>query len=242
LPSSGARATSSSSTNEAPAQLALICEAFKPRDSDLFDPDPLPRAKAASRAHARASDLSQYTTTRGSPDLEAMREALGYQRWNLWGGSYGTRVAQDTCVPHGDRGVRWSGMVWRTRHGLVLARRVAHAGSGARRDPQACAISQGCAKAHPDVRSTLRRSSSRWGKEGAPTSSTRAPGETHRVRVTFDVVLAALQPLTYAPETTVLLPEMLGLAANGEFAPLFAANRTAAPASPSRPTARCTSR
>ena len=44
------------------------------------------------------------------------------------------------------------------------------------------------------------------------------------VRVTFDVVLGALQPLTYAPELASLMPEMLALAARGDYAPLVAAS------------------
>jgi pimeloyl-ACP methyl ester carboxylesterase len=89
---------------------------------------------------------------------------------------------------------------------------------------KACAASQACAAAHPDVAATLRtiEQSLADGKETDVVDP--RTGATHRVRVTFDVVLAALQPLTYAPETTVLLPEMLALAAQGEFAPLFAAN------------------
>ena len=39
-------------------------------------------------------DLSQYTTSVAVRDLDAVRRALGYQRIALYGGSYGTRVAQ----------------------------------------------------------------------------------------------------------------------------------------------------
>ncbi len=37
-------------------------------------------------------------------------------------------------------------------------------------------------------------------------------------------MLAALQPLTYTPETASLLPQMLALAPRGDLAPLFAAS------------------
>jgi pimeloyl-ACP methyl ester carboxylesterase len=49
-------------------------------------------------------------------------------------------------------------------------------------------------------------------------------GEARREHVTLDVVLSALQPLTYAPELATLLPEMLTLATRGDFGPLLAAN------------------
>jgi pimeloyl-ACP methyl ester carboxylesterase len=169
-------------------------------------------------------DPAQYTTTAWIADLEAMREALGYLRWNLWGGSYGTRVAQEYLRNHGDRvrtmvldGVAPPGMiitldVWPTREAALDAVQ------------KACAASAACAKAHPDAVAALRRIEESLA-EGKETSVVDPrTGESRRVRVTFDVVLAALQPLTYAPETAVLLPEMLGLAAKGEFSPLFAAN------------------
>ena len=48
---------------------------------------------------AQGVDAAQYTTTAWIADLEAMREALGYAQWNLWGGSYGTtRWRRNTCA------------------------------------------------------------------------------------------------------------------------------------------------
>jgi len=43
---------------------------------------------------SKTSDLRQYTTSIAVRDLDAVRLALGYDRINLYGGSYGTRVAQ----------------------------------------------------------------------------------------------------------------------------------------------------
>src|SRR4030095_13493119 len=105
--------------------------------------------------------------------------------------------------------------VWRTREATVAA------------VLKACAATPACAKAHPDADATLR--AIEFSLEDGKETDVVDPrtGRTQRVRVTFDVVLAALQPLTYAPETAVLLPEMLALAAQGEFAPLFAANPNA---------------
>lgn len=42
---------------------------------------------------AQGIDLSQYRSARIAGDLEALRVALGVQRWNLWGISYGARLA-----------------------------------------------------------------------------------------------------------------------------------------------------
>ena len=47
-----------------------------------------------------------------------------------------------------------------------------------------------------------------------------------RLHLTFDGVLALLQPLLYTPDSSSLLPEMLGLAAAGDYGPLFAATQS----------------
>jgi len=42
---------------------------------------------------ARGVDLSQYNSARIAADMEALRAALGIRQWNLWGISYGSRLA-----------------------------------------------------------------------------------------------------------------------------------------------------
>jgi pimeloyl-ACP methyl ester carboxylesterase len=204
----------------------LTCEAFKPRDDDVFEPDPVPRARqCAQELAAQGVDASQYTTTAWIADLEAMRAALGYPRWNLWGGSYGSRVAQEYLRRHPQfiRTVTLDGVappslvitldVWRTRETALQAIFAA------------CAASPSCHQAHPDAAETLTRIERALGPVGKDMAIVDPrTGATERRRVTFDVVIAALQPLTYTPETASLLPEMLSLAAAGELAPLFAAN------------------
>ena len=204
----------------------LTCAAFKPRDDDVFDTDPLPRARdCLAELKRQGIDPAQYTTAAWIADLEAMREALGYSRWNLWGGSYGTRVAQEYLRRFPERvrtmtldGVAPPGMVisldvWRTREAALAA------------IFNACEAQPACRKAHPDVAATLTQISTALGAAGREVDIVDPrTGESRRERVTLDVVLGALQPLTYAPETTSLLPEMLAIATRGDFGPLLAAN------------------
>ena len=42
---------------------------------------------------AQGVDLSQYNSARSASDMEALRKALGVPQWNLWGISYGARLA-----------------------------------------------------------------------------------------------------------------------------------------------------
>jgi len=57
--------------------------------------DEVTRIMAACRTElAKANDIAQFTTSVAVADLDAVRAALGLTRINLYGGSYGTRVAQ----------------------------------------------------------------------------------------------------------------------------------------------------
>jgi pimeloyl-ACP methyl ester carboxylesterase len=50
-------------------------------------------AQCHARLRASGIDLSQYSTANAARDLIELRKALGYQRWNLWGVSYGVSTA-----------------------------------------------------------------------------------------------------------------------------------------------------
>ena len=203
----------------------LDCPAFAPDEHAEFDIDPVPKSLlCAWQLAERRVDASQYTTSAFVADIEAVREALGYRRWNLWGGSYGTRVAQDYLRRYPDRvrtmvldgvappSLRISFDVWRTRDDAL---------DGA---IAACLASPPCAKAHPDAErllDDLRRT-----LEGGRTITLPDPrtGVAREMHVDYDTVIGALQPLTYAPEAASLIPELLGLARDGNFAPLLAAS------------------
>jgi pimeloyl-ACP methyl ester carboxylesterase len=49
-------------------------------------------ARCAARLQAEGIDLAGYTITETIDDMEAAREALGYERINLYGNSYGSRL------------------------------------------------------------------------------------------------------------------------------------------------------
>ncbi len=206
----------------------MDCAAFKPKDEDALETDPVPRARrCADELRAQGVDAAQYTTTAWIDDLEAMRDALGYSRWNLWGGSYGTRVAQEYLRRHPERirtvtldGVAPPSMiitqdVWPTRQVALDAVFVA------------CRDSPACRKAHPDPAATLAAMAASLGPAGREVEFVDPrTGMAKRLHITFDGALALLQPLTYAPELSSLLPEMLGLAAAGDYGPLFAATQS----------------
>lgn len=72
----------------------LSCEA--PEDSAVeFDPQLAKQLTQVCLDNLSAhSDVRYYTTSIAVDDLEALRKAAGYQQFNIYGTSYGTRVAQ----------------------------------------------------------------------------------------------------------------------------------------------------
>lgn len=204
----------------------LDCAALKPDEvGDEIDVDPLPKAREClAELTSRGVDPAQYTTQAWIADLEAVRQALGVATWNLWGGSYGTRVAQEYVRRHPER-VRTATLdgvappslkvtldVWRTRE-RALEDLLA-----------ACGASTACSRSRPKLGDALDRIRQALDPDGREIALPHPrTGEADRVRLTYDGVLAALQPLTYSPEFAAVLPEVLGRAADGDFGPLVAA-------------------
>ncbi|HSV18585.1 MAG TPA: alpha/beta hydrolase [Casimicrobiaceae bacterium] len=203
---------------------ALSCKAFTADDRAEFELDPVPKARAClEELKSRGADPAQYTTTRWVEDLEAVRDALGYPRLNLWGGSYGTRVALEYLRRHPERvrtvvldgvappALRITLDVWRTRDAAlddIIA---------------ACRASPACSHAFPDPAATLEGIERDLGDGKEVTFEDPRVGAPQTFRFTFEHVIGALQPLTYAPELASLVPELLQRASEGDYAPLVAA-------------------
>ena len=83
----------------------LQCRLRDPADpqsylADYFPPDAVARCLDELR---RGADLSRYGYPQLAHDVEAVRAALGYERLDLWGGSYGTRAALVYMRQHPER-------------------------------------------------------------------------------------------------------------------------------------------
>ncbi len=202
----------------------LTCAALKQDETiqSAFDVDIVPRAAACARELvAQGVDAAQYTTAAWVEDLDAVRAALGYAMINLWGGSYGTRAALEYLRRHPDRvrsivldGVAPPSMIvsfdiWPARDRAID------------RIIESCKGSPACRAAHPDPAAALASIRSKLGATGREVAVTDPrTGSMQTVHLTFEHVIAALQPLTYAPELAALLPEVIGRAAAGDYGPL----------------------
>jgi pimeloyl-ACP methyl ester carboxylesterase len=83
-----------------PLALAPMEIAYFVRPEMNFPPE---WGRAALTRLRGQADLTQYTTARAVADLDAVRAALGYERINLYGTSYGTRVVQYYIKRHRER-------------------------------------------------------------------------------------------------------------------------------------------
>src|SRR5262249_11311343 len=104
---------------------------------------------------SKVANLALYTTPIAMDDLDEVRQALGYDKVNLFGGSYGTRAALVYIRQHGDR-VRSAVLdgVAPTNFKLPLpfAKGVQNALDRLFAD---CAAEPSCHKAFPDVKADL---------------------------------------------------------------------------------------
>jgi pimeloyl-ACP methyl ester carboxylesterase len=207
----------------------LACEALAPRDDPLealaTDPAPMARECLAELA-TKGIDPTRYTTRAWIDDLEAVRQAQGYAKLNLWGGSYGSRVALEylRAYPSHVRSVILDGVappdlrtpldIWPTRERAIDAVLAA------------CEASSACRRAHPDLGATLARIARDLG-EGGRVVSVPDPrtGASLEITLTQDAFFAGLLPLTYVPELASLLPEVIERAAMGDYGPLVASAR-----------------
>lgn len=156
------------------------------------------------------ADPRFYTTPIAMDDLDRVREALGYERLDLVGVSYGTRAAQVYLRRHPDR-VR----------SMVLAGSVpmdeylglAHAANLDRALDalfEACLATEECARVFGDSRVALDQVMARVAE--APVDLSLAhptTGERTELTLGRDGVAGAVRLLSYSPEGQALLPLLL---------------------------------
>lgn len=165
-----------------------------------------------------------YTTTVAVKDLDAVRQALGYGEINLYGISYGTRVALEYLreFPQHVRSVILDGVVpanLAIGPGVSLDAQSALNGIFAR-----CNQEVDCHKAFPDIAGTFARFQQTLEQHPAKVSL-RDPltGAPLTEMLTWPEVANAVRFMSYASETAALLPLLIQQAgAAQDYAPLMA--------------------
>jgi pimeloyl-ACP methyl ester carboxylesterase len=162
------------------------------------------------------ADVSQYTTTVAASDIEAVRQAIGAPKLNLYGGSYGTRMAQEYArlYPDAVRSMILDGVVppelaLGSEHAINLE-------AALKQILGHCAQQPGCAEAFGDPYRTLYALRDQARANPLPVNlrnpKTHAP-QTRNLDEGSVALIARL--FAYAPESAALLPLLLDEAYKG---------------------------
>jgi pimeloyl-ACP methyl ester carboxylesterase len=171
---------------------------------------------------AQNSDLRMYTTSVAVRDLEHVRKLFGYERINLYGNSYGTRVAQHYArrYPKSTRTLILDGVV---NPESVLGPAIAiDAERALERILARCAGDAACAKAFTDPSADYRRLRAQLTAKPVKTMvSDVATGRPIHFDFTARHLSAVLRFASYNDDQAALLPLSLHLATHEEnFTPL----------------------
>jgi pimeloyl-ACP methyl ester carboxylesterase len=201
----------------------LRCETDREQPlEELLAPHADPAKTRACHA-ALAADTRLYATPVAMDDLDEVRGALGYERINLWGGSYGTRAALVYSRQHPER-VRSLVLDGSAPFALKLPLYVA-------RDAQRaldllygdCERDADCRAAFPEARAHFRELLARSSQRAIDVSfahpRTGSPG---RLRIEHAGLAGAARSLLYVPELASLLPLAVERAMTGDFAAFIA--------------------
>jgi pimeloyl-ACP methyl ester carboxylesterase len=171
---------------------------------------------------SKKSDLRFYTTSIAVRDLDDVRRALGYQHINLFGNSYGTRVAQHYArrYPDATRTLILDGVV---NPEVVLGPAIAiDAERALERILQRCQQDAACAKAFTDPNADYHALRTRLTARPVPTMvSDAATGRPIHFDFTARHLSAVLRFASYNDDQAALLPLSLHMAAHEDnFTPM----------------------
>lgn len=201
---------------------ALDCQL----DEQAIQGEQTPEAAAEQARECLAKlehDPRFFTTSVAVTDLEALRQALGAPAFNLYGISYGTRVAQHFArrYPQATRTVILDGVV---PPQVALGPGIAiEAQRALERIFARCAESDACARAFPRIGDEFRRLAERLAAEPV---AVEVPNPVTSEIESFSFgdgqLAGALRILSYHPNTVALMPLLIHEAYRENYAPIAA--------------------
>jgi pimeloyl-ACP methyl ester carboxylesterase len=199
---------------------ALTCpELAQPDQSGVLSADLLDvkALRACRQRLEQNADLRFYTTEIAVDDLDEVRQALGYRQINIYGTSYGTRVAQVYMRRHPAalRTVSLKGVV---PPSLAFPESHARAGEEAWGQlVQRCLNDVDCARNYPTLDQDFRRLLKRL--EESPPLLSIPPGNNSvasKVKVTRGLFAEAFRNVLYSPEASARAPSLVKTISNGD--------------------------
>lgn len=160
------------------------------------------------------ADVRVYTTAHGADDIEALRQHYGFEQINLYGGSYGTRMAQVYLRRYPDRvrsvildAVVPTRLHLGSEHGLKLDQALERLFAACAEDPQ-------CSSTFPDLDQAFAELVDRFRNETLDLTVTDPrTGRALEVPFNRDALAGALRFLAYGPQTQSVIPYLVHEAA-----------------------------
>jgi len=190
-----------------------------PDAAGQFDDNLLaPGAVAACRESLeQRADLTKYTTALAMGDLDEVRGALGYERINLYGTSYGTYAAQTYMrdFPGRVRTVAMKGVV---PHGQLAPLFHARDGETAWKElVQRCAADTRCIAAYPRLDEDLRAIVARLTRQPETLTVKQSSAPTVTITLSAGLFGEVLRNMLYTPENAARVPSVIRQVAAGDF-------------------------
>jgi len=201
---------------------ALDCTLYNPSDQQsylgyFFPLEDVRKCRADLETKA---DLTLYTTSIAMDDIDDVRAALGYDKINLFGGSYGTRAAMVYLRQH-PRHVRTVMLQGVSPTNMYLPLDYPQQTERALQGVLAeCVADEACNKAFPNLKSEAKAVLERLIKGPVAVEVRLQNSTTAKVSLSRDLAAEAIRYMLYNPVAATRIPLFLHLAAEGNFTPL----------------------
>ncbi len=162
------------------------------------------------RLVADGIDLTAYNSAENAADVADLREALGYEEWNVYGISYGTRLAQ-TIVRDYPQGIR--SVILDSSYPLAANLQVETAFNADRAFSvffAGCAADEACAAAYPDLEQVFADLVTQLNDEPITIQVFNlTDGQQYDALISGDVMVSVLFQALYSAEVTPILPKLI---------------------------------
>jgi pimeloyl-ACP methyl ester carboxylesterase len=198
---------------------SLRCPEVEESNASLLaaDAPPAERSRAevaalhvcATRLRAEGVNLAAYHTAASALDLRALRLALGYERWNLLGISYGTRLAlaAQQADPQGVRALVLDSAY--PPQANMYTELPANLDRSLDMLLEACAADRRCGRAYPNLAATLTELTAQLDASPVTVTVDLGGGTTREVRVDGGRFVELLFRMLYRSNVIPRLPRLI---------------------------------
>jgi pimeloyl-ACP methyl ester carboxylesterase len=197
----------------------LTCDGLFANAQSMFDDVPMmDKLKDCREKLKKIADLNLYSSDFAMDDVDEVRQALGYDRINIYGGSYGTTAALVYLRRHGDhvRTATLKGVApLDYKIPLAFAKTVQ---SSVEYLFNGCAADAECNKDFPDLRGDFNAALKQFDNGPVTAEVVNLTTKTaENIKLTQTAFVSHLRALLYIPDAVGSLPLMIHLAAQKEF-------------------------